>query len=285
VQLQLDSHLNLIRAHDHRLGQLEERLDVAEARALEDHDEQLNRASENRVVLHGLPRLTGGNRQELRAAAFKKLGEVLSTTFPNLAGKFTLTSASYFDSEFPVYEGTLGSVSEATDLCRSFGKRSIASRKASGLKVLNSVTPATRVRLSILRTLTSAYKRVHANGTASLIGYLSRPVVKHRPEASGPFKTTGFVDTVLAMPLVELGLTDADFQHAYRAAGRRFPGKLSAYFLVLSDSSPLITAPNSNPRKRANDGTPVGASSSRRANMEVDDVSELEVFNFFPLPC
>jgi len=248
---------------------------MAEARALEDSDEQLNRACENRLVVHGLARLSADTRQELRAAAFTKLSEVLARTFPGV--KYTLISTSYFDSEYPVYEGTLASVSESTELRRIFGKKSFAARKASGLKILNSVTPATRVRISILKTLTSAYKRLYPNGTANLLGYLSRPVVKFRPEATGPLRTAGFVDAVAAMSPSELKLRDQDFQHAYRTAGRRFTGKLSSYFLVLSDSSPLASGTSSGSRKRGNDGTPEGASSSRRANMEIDEVTNLQV--------
>jgi len=229
---------------------------MAEARALEDSDEQLNRACENRLVVHGLARLSADTRQELRAAAFTKLSEVLARTFPGV--KYTLISTSYFDSEYPVYEGTLASVSESTELRRIFGKKSFAARKASGLKILNSVTPATRVRISILKTLTSAYKRLYPNGT-------------------GPLRTAGFVDAVAAMSPSELKLRDQDFQHAYRTAGRRFTGKLSSYFLVLSDSSPLASGASSGSRKRGNDGTPEGASSSRRANMEIDEVTNLQV--------
>jgi len=270
LQLQLDSHANLLRAAGARLTAVEQRVDTADARALEDRDELINRANENRIVVHGLPRLSGDTRAQLKSAAFTKLTEVLSQTFPNI--KYTLIAASYFDSEYPVYEGTLASVAEASELRRVFGKQSFAARKASGLRILNSVTPATRVRLSILKTMMSAYKKLHPAGTFTLLGYLSRPLVRFRPEATGPIRTCGFVDAVTALPLSELRLRDPDLHHAYRSAGRRFPGKLAAYFLVPSDSSAqaLTYVPSS--RKRANDGTPEGASASRR-RADVDMVS------------
>jgi len=78
-----------------------------------------------------------------------------------------------------------------------------------------------------------------------------------------------------------LGLKDADFQYAYRTAGRRFPGKMKATFLVLSDASTLSgPSATSEPRKRPNDGTPEGASASRRQNIESADVSDLEVITY-----
>jgi len=260
-----------------RLTSVETRLDLTDARLCEDRDEQANRSSENKIVVHGLPRLSGTNFAELRSAAHAKLTETFAQLFPTHAGKYTIVSASYFDSDHPVYEATLGSVSESADLRRSFGKRSFAARKASGLRVLNSVTPGTRVRLSILRSICSAYKKAHPNGSANLLGYLPRPVLKYRP-GPGPFKTSGFVDTVTTLTPSSLGLSDSDFSHAYRAAGRRFPGKLQSMFLVLSDSSPQVgPVGTSETRKRQNDGTPEGASASRRQNLE-SDVADLEVF-------
>jgi len=278
LQLQLDSHANLLLVHSSRLDCVESRLDVTGARALEDRDEQLNRACENRIVVHGLPRLSGDNRQELKSAAYTKLSQALAETFPALVGKYTLISAAYFDSDFPVYEGTLASISEASELRRVFGKRSFNLRKASGLRILNSVTPGTRVRLSILKSMMSAYKKLHPAGTFTLLGYLSRPVVRFRAEASGPLRTCGFVDAVLALPPTELKLQDPDFQHAYRAAGRRFIGKLASYFLVLSDSSSLASVVVTQSRKRTNDGTPEGASSARRRVVpDSDEVTALQV--------
>jgi len=277
VQLQLDAHANLIRMNSSRLSRVETRLDLTAARLCEDQDEQANRSSENKIVVHGLPRLSGSNHTELRSAAHKQLTDCFAKLFPNFAGKYTIISASYFDSDHPVYEATLSSVSESADLRRSFGKRSFASRKASGLKVLNSVTPGTRVRLSILRSICTAYKKANPAGSANLLGYLPRPVVKYRP-GPGPFKTSGFVDTVTTLTPSSLGLQDSDFFHAYRAAGRRFPGKLQSTFLVLSDSSPQAgPVGTSETRKRHNDGTPVGASASRRQNLEAE-VADLEVF-------
>jgi len=220
VQLQLDAHANLIKMNSSRLTTMETRMDVTEARLSEDHDEQVNRAAENKIVVHGLDRLHGAGHAELRSAAFAKLTATFADLFPNLRGKYSVVSASYYDSERPVYEATLGSPAESSELRRSFGKRSFAARRATGLKLLNSVTPGTRVRLSIMRTLCAAYKRKFPNGTANLIGYLPRPVVKHRPAATGPFKTTGFVDTVQSMSPTSLGLKDTDFQYAYRTAGR-----------------------------------------------------------------
>jgi len=273
-QLQLDSHASLLKTHANRMQRIEDRQDLTESRAAEDRDEQLNRSYESRVVFHGLPCLVGLSRPELRDAAFKRLTDVLKELFPT--STYTLISASYFDSERPVYEGSFSSVSEAAALRRDFGKRPAAARKATGYRLLNSVTPGTRVRLSILRTLSAAYKRKHPSGIANVLGFLPRPVIKYRPEGSGPFRTSGFVDAVTTLTPISLGLIDADFQHAYRTAGQKFAGQLSSLFLVLSDRSPQAI-PAGQSRKRANDGTPVGASSSRRANLDAEAVNDLEV--------
>ena len=65
--------------------------------------------------------------------------------------RYAVVSGQYFGGHRPIYEATLESVQMARELRREFGRLSIAQRRATGLRILNSITAGSRVRLAILR--------------------------------------------------------------------------------------------------------------------------------------
>jgi len=256
---------------------------VAVARTSELADEKENVAALDRIVIHGMSKLnvSGLGRPEIRTSAQNSVDVLFTKLFGS--GNYTILRASYFDGERPVFEVTMKSAEEATRLRKTFGKKPIAERRGSGVRLMNSVTSSTRVRLAIFKTLSLAYKRTHPSGLFQILGFLPQPLVKVRPEATGPVRTYGFVDLVLAVSLASLGVSDADFEKAYQIAGRKFPNSLRETFLVLSDDSPLAVESvlpgcpprvGSDGRKRANDGSPVGSQPARRVNIEAMDVEE-----------
>jgi len=182
---------------------------------------------------------------------------------------------NYFESANPVYEATMGSADEAIRLRRVFGKKSMAERKRSGVRLMNSVTPATRVRISILKSITIAYKAANPGGIANLIGYISRPLIRCRPKATGPLRSYDFTSAVTGLDLRSLGLTDSDYQKAYQIAGRKFYGEMCSSFIVLKDDSPLCVIDRPDGRKRNAEESP-GSNPPRRAHLsESMDIAEI----------
>jgi len=168
----------------------------------------------------------------------------------------------------------MGSADEAIKLRRKFGKLPIADRKRHGVRLMNSVTPSTRVRISILKSISIAYKSAYPAGTASLVGYISRPVLRCRPKATGPLRSYDFTSAVTGLDLKSLGLTDADFSKAYQIAGRKFSGEMAASFIVLKDDSPLCVVERPDGRKRNAEESPAPNPSRRphySDSMEVVD--------------
>jgi len=160
----------------------------------------------------------------------------------------------------------MGSAEEAIKLRRSFGKMSASERKKSGVRLMNSVTPATRVRISILKSISIAYKAMYQAGTANLIGYISRPVLRCRPKPTGPIRSYDFTSAVTGLDLKELGLTDSDFQKAYQIAGRKFFGEMDASFIVLKNDSPFCVIDRPEGRKRNAEESPA-PNPPRRAHL------------------
>jgi len=88
--------------------------------------------------------------------------------------------------------------------------------------------------------IATAYRDQHKNDKISVASWLPRPVLRIKTAKNSFFKTTNFVDSILALRPLDadgLGLTDSDFEPAYRLASTRFEGHLQEYFLVLTDSS------------------------------------------------
>jgi len=160
----------------------------------------------------------------------------------------------------------MGSAEEAIRLRKFFGKMSASERKKSGVRLMNSVTPATRVRISILKSISVAYKALHTAGTASLVGYISRPVLRCRPKPTGPIRSYDFTSAVTGLDLKGLGLTDSDFQKPYQIAGRKFYGEMDASFIVLKNDSPLCTVDRPDGRKRNAEESPA-SNPARRAHL------------------
>jgi len=194
--------------HGRQLAELSRRVDFTNALAAELNDEKINISNENRIVVHGLSKLTTQSRPEQQAEAQKRLTGLFTQLFGACPA---IVRASYFDSDKPVYEATLSSSSEASKLRREFGKMPFADRRKSGVRLVNSVTPATRVRLSILKSYGSAFKKQHPQGVFSIMSFLSRPLVRCRAESSGPIRTLGFVDVINNFPPSTVGLNDSDF--------------------------------------------------------------------------
>ena len=170
----------------------------------------------------------------------------------------------------------MGSAEEAIRLRKMFGKMSVAERKKSGVRLMNSVTPATRVRISILKSISIAYKALYPAGTASLVGYISRPVLRCRPKATGPVRSYDFTAAVTGLDLKSLGLTDSDFQKAYQIAGRKFYGEMDASFIVLKNDSPLCVIDRPDGRKRNADESPAPNPSRRPHLSESMEVVEVQ---------
>jgi len=170
----------------------------------------------------------------------------------------------------------MGTAEEAGKLRATFGRMRFQERKNSGVRIVNSVTPSTRVRISIMKSITEAYKAANPGGAISLLSFLPRPVIRCRPRAQGPMKTYNFVEAVTLLGIAELGLTDTSFTKAYQIAGRRFSGEMEQNFLVLKDDSPLCVEERSEGRKRAAENSP-GSNPARRQNIEEMEVVDIDL--------
>ena len=137
----------------------------------------------------------------------------------------------------------------------------------SGISVQNSVTKATRIRISILKLLAKRYEASNPGGKARVIGYQPRPLLKLFPPAASKDKRVRSLNYVEAVQKLPTHFTEAEVESITRRAYASFPNQLRSLFIVLSDDFPGL---GSRPRnKRA--ASPSSAASSDRRQRVVDE--------------
>lgn len=194
----------------------------------------------------------GGDEGKVRS----RLSHILSRIDRDI--EFSISNVRVLGSgtQAPIYEVDLEDADSAEALRKSFKrftrKKAPISRppELDGVGVFNSVTHATRVRISILRvsylvffsfyfpflvllcfvhvvrylnlflnlcfqSIAIGYKRLHPSSVPLVEAFDARPClrIKETDQGSGPFKRFSFVQAIQELdPVGTLGLLDADFK-------------------------------------------------------------------------
>ena len=124
---------------------------ITSARQAEEHDGRLNETFEARIVIHGIATVVNTNDRDARTTQILNAVRAAIDRVFSGGHRYVVVSGQYFGGHRPIYEATLESVQMARELRQEFGRLSIAQRRATGLRILNSITAGSRVRLAILR--------------------------------------------------------------------------------------------------------------------------------------
>lgn len=239
------------------------------ARLKEDRDFELNKSRENRFTISGL-KLRGDQVPPRDPAERKDFFRVILQTLvdeacPDLDPKPEVKDV-YVNMRHglgvPFIEGRMDSVSSSSAFRIAGSKLAKAeSPNFKGLFIANAVTLTTRVRIEILRALSTSL--TFGDQEAFVKGFSSRPVlcVKTKiPDAppgveelsSDPGRNYTFCEAVEKWGHT---LSQGSLVKAYRKAKPAFNGCLEQYFVVLrefqtdepEDIFSLLSFPNSNP--------------------------------------
>lgn len=152
----LAHHQQVINALVDETRAISDRLDRTAARQSEEEDGRKNELTEDRIVIHGVTRaVTAQGRDARGAEAVKIIDGIFRTIFKGET--FKIVRGQPFPSARPIYEVTMESVDQSRSLRAIFGRMPIDDRKATKLRLTSSVTPATRVRISILKVILSDF--------------------------------------------------------------------------------------------------------------------------------
>jgi hypothetical protein len=226
---------------DDMVGRLTMRFDsdnLMFARIREELDSAANLKREDRVVVNGITckqPLPLDSRQRL-----EKLKELVMEIFiaikPDFKGKILFASQGRSpDISLPSAEVKIDKVEHAIAIRKAFAIQ----KKNGGLKgslekvfIANSVNPATRVRIEIMKAI--AKKISCDDEQAYVVGFIPRPVMHIRKKGEqAPSKTYSFVD---AIKYHGGAVKTEDLGRAYARAGRAFDGQLLQNFVLLNDT-------------------------------------------------
>ena len=226
---------------DDMVGRLTMRFDsdnLMFARIREELDSAANLKREDRVVVNGITckqPLPSDSRQRL-----EKLKELVMEIFvaikPDFKGKILFASQGRSpDISMPSAEVKLDRVEHAIAIRKAFAIQKKSGSLTGSLEkvfLANSVNPATRVRIEIMKAI--AKKISCDDEQAYVVGFIPRPVMHIRKKGEqAPSKTYSFVD---AIKFHGGSVKTEDLGGAYARAGRAFEGQLLQNFVLLNDS-------------------------------------------------
>jgi hypothetical protein len=255
------------------------------ARLKEDRDFELNKSRENRFTISGLklrgdqvpPRAPAERTEFFRALLQKLVDEACPDLDPKPEVKDVYVNMRH-GLGVPFIEGRMDSVSSSSAFRIAGSKLAKAeSPNFKGLFIANAVTLTTRVRIEILRALSTAL--TFGDQEAFVKGFSSRPVLCIKAKSleappgveepsSDPGRNYTFCEAVEKWGHT---LSQGSLVKAYRKAKPAFNGCLEQYFVVLreiqsdepEDIFSMLSFPNSNPVGHGY-GQSGSSSSSRR---------------------
>ena len=238
----LEDRVMAIEQDHQRLNRLFEWKTAVDSEMADYHE---NVRFENWFVIHGLARIETENKQEWQVKAKSDVNEVLSVLmgreYPIVVVQNITSKGKDAVCRYQVLMTSVNDSKEIRDKFGSFfiggkgkdtGKRPEALKKVS---IQNRLTPGTQLRISILKLLAKRYESSNPGGSAIVIGYDSRPIIKIFPPedaSDSRIKTFNFVEAIKSLPV---NFTDAELRPILDKINFKLRGTLKSVFVVVSD--------------------------------------------------
>ena len=258
---------------DHR--RLNQTVELKTAVNAELEDFRANERMEDCVVVSGLSPIPGrlsGKEWYDRACSDSKT--VLELVLGRTVDVVSVRNSTGMAPNAPTtYTVQLSSVESALAIRSKFGKFFSGGRDSrppalSHISIQNSVTKATRIRISILKLLAKRYESSNPGGKARVIGYQPRPLLRVFPPAEAKDKRVRSFNYIEAIQKFPTHFSEDEVEAITRRAFTSFPNKLRSTFVVLSDDFPGLGSRSRSKRP----ASPLGlASDGRRARVGEDD--------------
>jgi len=107
----------------------------------------------------------------------------------------------------------------------------------ASVSIGNRLTPASQIRIAILKLMAKRYTDSNPDGKAKVISYEARPMLRITPPTSSSdsrVKNFTFIDAVKRLPV---NFTPSELRPILLKAGNRFSGRLRSLFVVLDDDA------------------------------------------------
>ena len=262
VKSQKDSPEAFVLAHTESIRGLEDRVVVLEQdhrrlnRQVEDksavdaelHDFDENKRNEDQFLITGLPRIrTGLTTKEWQTQVQQDVRGVVSLLLnrePSIKVVHNQTGTKKATSYLVKMEDSRDA-SAIRSAFGSFFKGGKDARPAAlnGISITNWVTPATKVRIAILKVLATRYRSSNPGSKVQVVGYESRPLLRLTPPPEASDRRTKIYNYIEAIRSLPTNFTPAELELIMSKVSPRLNKDLRSVFSVLNDDIPKVNRP------------------------------------------
>ena len=237
----LEDRLMAVEQDHKRLNKVVE-LKTAIDSELSDYHENLR--NENWFIILGLPKIDPKiDRKEWQVTAKANVNEALKALMNK---EYPIVVVQNITSKgkdaICRYQVLMTSVSDSKEIRDSFGAFFVGAKgkdarppALKSISISNRITPATQVRLSLLRLQARRYEASNPGGQAFVKGYDPRPIIRIVPPAdsSDPrIRTFNFIEAMESLPT---NFSKSDLKPILEKINSKLFGKLRSLFMVISD--------------------------------------------------
>ena len=208
-------------------------------------DYRENERSEDCFMLEGVPlippEIVGKPWQDLARKHVRDFLELLTGRDMNEEIVVVYNATQRYKDAPITYAVKMSTVAASKLIRTKFGSFFVGGDKRPAefkpYSVRNRVTPATKVRITILQLLAKRYKASNPGCQVKVIGFDPRPIIKINPAASASdrrIKVYNFIEAVRTLPT---NFSDSEVDSVLKKINPRFAGKLRSHFIVLSDDT------------------------------------------------
>ena len=228
---------------------------------------------EDWFVIHGLAKIDEPDRKQwqvkAKAAVNGALSVLMGKEYPIVVVQNITSKAK---DAIIRYQVKLTSVADSKGIRDKFGEFFLGGKGRDGrpealkhISIQNRITPGTQLRISLLKLMAARYQASNPGGSAIVITYEPRPMIKINPPEDASdrrIQNSHYIDAIKNLPV---NFTQAELKPILERVNSKLKGSLSSIFVVVSDDM----LPGSKFKVKSNrsrsGGTSGGTSGSGRA--------------------
>ena len=198
---------------------------------------------EDWFVIHGLAKIDEPDRKQwqvkAKAAVNGALSVLMGKEYPIVVVQNITSKAK---DAIIRYQVKLTSVADSKGIRDKFGEFFLGGKGRDGrpealkhISIQNRITPGTQLRISLLKLLAARYQASNPGGSASVLTYEPRPMIKIIPPEDASdrrIQNYHYIDAIKNLPV---NFTQAELKPILERVNSKLKGTLRSIFVVVSD--------------------------------------------------
>ena len=237
----LEDRVMAIEKDHQRLNKFVEWKTAVDSELSEYHE---NMSFENWFVIHGLAKLDSKmGKKEWQEKAKSDVNGALSIL---MGREYPIVVVQNITSKAKDaicrYQVLMTSMSDSKEIRDTFGKfflggkgRDVRPEALKHISIQNRMTPGTQLRISLLKLMAKRYETSNKGGSAIVITYQPRPLIKIFPPEDAKdsrIKTFTYIEAIKNLPV---NFRESDLRPILEKVNSKLKGTLKSVFVVVSD--------------------------------------------------